>query len=128
MITQEELDVIHQFVLLTIARKVLGIDLLIIEKSSLKLKGSYAPFLRSIMDEIGKELALLKRFMHQHQLKITKTTNDGMFSHYEYVCRGYQSSRNYLNTHLKNQVHCYIQHYLDSSLPNNGAMLPNRTS
>ncbi|WP_096198916.1 hypothetical protein [Bacillus sp. FJAT-45350] len=108
MITKEEQNIVHQYILLLIAKKALEVDLSQLEKSPLKFKEPYMELLVSLLDKIGKELGIIKRYMNQHQLKVNKKNNDGMFSKYEYFCRGYHSTHHYLNTHLKNQVSEYI--------------------
>ncbi|WP_216828408.1 hypothetical protein [Alkalihalobacterium elongatum] len=108
MITKDEQKAIHHYVLLTIARKALEKDLERLKESPLKLQPSYLTLTTTVLDQLGKELGVIKRYMKKNQLKVEAGKNDGTFSHYSYFCRGYEGHNHYLNVNLKNQVTQYI--------------------
>lgn len=108
MITNEEQEIIHQFVILTLARKALELDLHHLEKVALKLKEPYTALTRSVLDHLSRELSVLKRYMLAHQLKVVPSEKNSMFTKYNYYCRGYEGTKHYLNMNLKNQVSQYI--------------------
>ncbi|WP_078430262.1 hypothetical protein [Alkalihalobacterium alkalinitrilicum] len=108
VITKEDQTTIHQFVLLTIARKALEKDLEQLKASSLKLQPAYLNLTTTVLDQLSKELGVIKRYMKQKELKVEVGKNDGTFSYYHYFCRGYEGQNHYLNVNLKNQVTQYI--------------------
>lgn len=110
MITKEEHDIIHQYVVITLTRRALEYDLSKIQKGSLKLEKAYTDILTKMLDQTSLELAMIKRFMQKNELKIISKGNDGLFSKYHYFCRGYEGNSSYLNIHLKNQVIHYLTH------------------
>ena len=112
MITKDEHEIIHQYIILTITRKALEYDLKQINSSPLKLEQIYIELLKKVLDHLSQELAIIKRFMKQRELKITLKSNDGLFSNYSYYCRGYEGKSSCLNIHLKNQVIQYLKNNL----------------
>ena len=108
MITTDEQKAIHHYVLLTIARKALEKDLERLKALPLKLQPSYLTLTTTVLDQLSKELGVIKRYMKQNELQVHLGKNDGTFSHYNYFCRGYEGQNHYLNVNLKNQVTEYI--------------------
>ncbi|GAE31182.1 hypothetical protein [Halalkalibacter hemicellulosilyticus] len=107
-LTTEDQRMIRLFILLSISRKALENDWAQLEKASLRLQAPYLELTRSTLDQISKEMAIVKQYMFRHHLKVETYKNDGLFTEYRYTCRGYEGSMKILNSHLKSQVFDYI--------------------
>ncbi|WP_062047969.1 hypothetical protein [Bacillus sp. JCM 19034] len=107
-LTTEDQRIIRLYILLSISRKALENDWIQLEKASLRLQTPYLELTRSTLDQISKEMSTIKQYMFRHHMKIEKYKNDGLFTEYRYICRGYEGSMKVLNSHLKNQVFDYI--------------------
>ncbi|WP_078555323.1 hypothetical protein [Bacillus alkalicellulosilyticus] len=115
MLTQQEQAIVHQYVLLSIAKQALEVDLHTLQKASLKFQEPYLDITYNVLTTIQRDLAVLKRNMHKLQLSVRKNKNDGMFSYFDSYCRGYHETHQYLNIHLKKEVFQYMSKYFKQS-------------
>ncbi|WP_026675482.1 hypothetical protein [Alkalihalobacterium bogoriense] len=109
MLTKQQEEVIYHFVLLSIAKRVLELDLASLEKVPLKLKMLYIERTVHVMDQISQELANVRKQMKVTKLHITKLRNDGTFTFYLVKTKDYECTKQYLNIHLKRQIFQYIE-------------------
>ncbi len=103
-LTQQEERLFESYIILTLARKVLQNDLLIVEKSVMKLKEPYFQLIHTSIGAISKELFEIKKQLHKQQMKIEFGKNDGTFTECHCYFRGYTKTSRFLNAHLKNKV------------------------
>ncbi|SFE71757.1 hypothetical protein [Alteribacillus iranensis] len=106
-IDEEEHIMIHYSILLPLVKRVLEQDIQRFEKSSFKVKDPYLHMIQHALERLHKDMHLIKQFMRKHRIRVNFEENDGMFSRYSYVCRGYEGKSSYLNANLKRQTrHC----------------------
>lgn len=106
-ITEEEHIVIHFFILLPLVKKVLERDMKLLQEGDFKVKDPYLDMIQNALKSLHEDMRYIKRFMHKHEIRVTAAGNDGMFSRYSYLCRGYEGKSSYLNANLKRQTrHC----------------------
>ncbi|WP_026699883.1 hypothetical protein [Salibacterium aidingense] len=106
-IKEEEHIMIHYFILLPLVKKVLEKDIQLFEKGGFKVKDPYLTMIRNALHLLHEDMRHLKKYMHQHRVRVNFEENDGVFSRYSYVCRGYEGTSSYLNANLKRQArHC----------------------
>ncbi|RXI97850.1 hypothetical protein DS745_15935 [Anaerobacillus alkaliphilus] len=110
-LTQQEDRLFESFIILTLARKVLQNDLLIVEKSFFKLKEPYLQLIHSSIGAISKELFEIKKQLHKHNMKIEFGKNDGTFTECHCYFRGYTKTSRFLNAHLKNKVQDRVSNF-----------------
>lgn len=103
-LSHHEERLFESFIILTLARKVLQNDLIIVEKSFFKLKEPYLNLIHSSIGTISKELFEIKKQLHQQNMKIEFGPNDGTFSEFYCYFRGYVKTSRFLNTNLRNKV------------------------
>ncbi len=115
-IKEEEHIMIHYFILLPLVKKVLEKDFQLFESGAFKVKGPYLDMIQEALRMLHKDMRHIKQYMHQNRIRVTFQENDGMFSRYSYVCRGYEGSSSYLNANLKRQTrHCMEAYFLKTS-------------
>lgn len=107
-LTNDEQQIMRHYILLIIARKALESDLLLLEKTKLRLQTTFTEMTISLLNQISKELAPVKKEMTKLNMIVEKKQNDGLFTEFTYICRGYHGSMRILNAHLKKQVFDYI--------------------
>ncbi|OIJ11167.1 hypothetical protein BKP37_16030 [Anaerobacillus alkalilacustris] len=103
-LSQQEEILFEAYIILSFARKVLQNDLLIVEKSFLKLKEPYIQLIHSSIGSISKELFEIKQQLHKRNIKIEFGNNDGTFTEFHCYFRGYVKTSRFLNLHLRNKV------------------------
>ncbi|WP_240374778.1 hypothetical protein [Bacillus piscicola] len=115
-IKEEEHIMIHYFILLPLVKKVLEKDALLIAKSTFKIKDPYLDLIQDALLHLHKDMRHVKQFMHENRIQVHFQENDGMFSRYSYVCRGYEGKSSYLNANLKRQTRdCMNAYFLKNS-------------
>lgn len=103
-LSQQEERLFETFIILTLSRRVLQNDLVIVEKSFFKLKEPYLQLIHASIGAISKELFEIKKQLHKHSMKIEFGANDGTFFECRCYFRGYVKTSRFLNAHLKNKV------------------------
>ncbi|RSL29376.1 hypothetical protein D7Z54_31565 [Salibacterium salarium] len=115
-IKEEEHIMIHYFILLPLVKKVLEKDMNLFEKGSFKVKDPYIDMVRDALHLLHEDMRHIKKYMHQNRMRVIFNENDGMFSRYSYVCRGYEGTSSYLNANLKRQArHCMDVYFSKNS-------------
>ncbi|MFN7252771.1 MAG: hypothetical protein ACK4M9_18665 [Anaerobacillus sp.] len=103
-LSQQEERLFEAFIILTLARKVLQNDLIVVEKSFFKLKEPYLQLIHSAIGTISKELFEIKKQLNKQRMKIEFGPNDGTFTEFYCYYRGYVKTSRFLNANLKNKV------------------------
>lgn len=111
-IPENDRNIIEQAIYLPMLLTVLNRDLNIINSSPFKLKKPYTEWIEQTMTSIQKELANVKRYMRQHQIKVEKIKSDDTFTMYLFLYKGYEEEHNYFNPRLRNRTEELMRYYL----------------
>ncbi|MGE8205160.1 hypothetical protein ACQKP0_11390 [Heyndrickxia sp. NPDC080065] len=111
-IPENDRNIIEQAIYLPMLLIILNRDLTIIENSPFKLKKPYTDWIEETMRTIQKELADVKRYMRQQQIKVEKIKSDDTFTMYMFLYKGYEEQHNYFNPRLRNRTEELMMYYL----------------
>lgn len=89
-IESKDVEILREFILLSILLSVFEKDKKIIQQSSIKIPSPYLDVIEKAMKRVLKSLTVLKQEMKKRGLKITRTVGSDFSLRYEYLCRGYQ--------------------------------------
>ncbi|MFD2705127.1 hypothetical protein [Salibacterium lacus] len=116
-IKEEEHIMVHYYILLLLVKKVLEKDRELFEHGSFKVKDPYLSVIQEAMQLLHQDMRTIKTYMQKHQMRVQFEENDGMFSRYSYVCRGYEGTSSYLNANLKRQARRCMDVYFSKHSP-----------
>ncbi|MBW8349696.1 hypothetical protein K0H71_09585 [Bacillus sp. IITD106] len=105
-------DIIEQAIYLPMLLTVLNRDLIVVNKSSFKLKKPYLELIEEAMKAIQKDLAEVKRYLHKNHIKVERLKSDDAFTMYMFVYKGYEEEHNYFNPRLRNRTEELLRYYL----------------
>ena len=111
-IPDDDRDIFEKAIYLPMVLTVLNRDLTIIDKSPFKLKKPYLELIEETMKAIQRELAGVKRYMKQHQMKVERLSTDDTFTMYLFLYKGYEEHHNYFNPRLRNKSEDLLRYYL----------------
>ncbi|QQZ08269.1 hypothetical protein [Heyndrickxia vini] len=111
-IPENDRNIIEKAIYLPMILIVLNRDLEIINSSPFKLKNPYIEWIEETMKCIQKELASVKRYMKQQQIKVEKIKSDDAFTMYMFLYKGYEEEHNYFNPRLRNRSEELMKYYL----------------
>ncbi|QAY66448.1 hypothetical protein [Paenibacillus protaetiae] len=87
--TEEELDLVKQYVLLGIVLRILDHDIGVIGSASMKLPRLYDSLLRAVQDRVLLDMAAIRKDFRSKGIKIYEQRQDKNGLEAQYVCRGY---------------------------------------
>ncbi|MDQ6421820.1 hypothetical protein RB620_20540 [Paenibacillus sp. LHD-117] len=87
--TEEELELVKQYVLLGIVMRILDHDIRAIGVSGMKLPRFYESVLRAVQDRVLLDLAGMRRQFRETGIKVYEEKREPDGLHAQYVCRGY---------------------------------------
>ncbi|WP_404408628.1 hypothetical protein [Jeotgalibacillus malaysiensis] len=108
----EDRDRLENAFYLPMVLKILERDQIVIEKSGVKLPRPYIELIEETMIAVQRELATLKKYMRDHDMKVVKLKSDEAFTMYLFVYQGYEEQHNYFNPRLRNHVENLLRYYL----------------
>lgn len=111
-IPTEDRDRLENAFYLPMVLKILERDQIVIEKSGVKLPRPYIELIEETMIAVQRELATLKKYMRDHDMKVVKLKSDEAFTMYLFVYQGYEEQHNYFNPRLRNHVENLLRYYL----------------
>ncbi|MGE6260972.1 hypothetical protein ACQKCU_24360 [Heyndrickxia sporothermodurans] len=111
-IPENDRKIIEQAIYLPMILTILNRDLTIISSSPFKLKTPYIEWIEETMKSIQNELAAVKRYMKQQQIKVEKIRSDTSFTLYLFLYKGYEEQHKYFNPRLRNRTEELMKHYL----------------
>ncbi|MGG5253322.1 hypothetical protein ACQYAD_07480 [Neobacillus sp. SM06] len=110
-IPEKDRDMMEKAIYLPMVLIVLNRDLAVIGQSPFKLKKPYLDFIEETMKDVQQELAEVKRYMKQNQLKVIQTNRDDAFTMYLFIYKGYEENHNYFNPRIRNKVQELMAYY-----------------
>ncbi len=87
-------------------------DLSTIENSPFKLHRPYLTLVEEALKLAQKDLADVKRNLHQHKIKVHQVERDEAFTLYSFIFNGYEEKHNYFNPRIRNKVSELMEMYL----------------
>ena len=111
-IPEEERDMMEKAIYLPMVITILNRDLTVIDKSPFKLKKPYLLLVEETLKVIQNELAEVKRFMKQQQLKVEEIHRDEAFTMFMFLYKGFEEHHNYFNPRIRNKVQELLEYYL----------------
>lgn len=110
--SNEERDLVYQFIYLSFVKRVLERDLKIIKKAQLKFPDLYVEFLMERIFAVGKRIGTLKREMYKRKINVYEEKHDHVAVYFLVVCRNYEENVSILNTIVRNNVYEYMKKYM----------------
>ena len=74
------------------------------EKGPFKLKGPYVKLVDQATKLIRAELKNTSIYLRRHNMKLTRSQTDDIFTEYVFMYGGYEEHRRYLNVRLRNRT------------------------
>ncbi|MBL5767847.1 hypothetical protein MXL46_17745 [Heyndrickxia sporothermodurans] len=121
-IPENDRNIIEKAIYLPMILIILNRDLEIINNSPFKLKKPYLEWIEETMICIQKELAGVKRYMKQQQIKVEKIKSDDAFTMYMFLYKGYEEAHNYFNPRLRNRSEELMKYYLFQRFQNDSVI------
>ena len=112
ILTEAEMTLVRQYVLLGIVMRILDHDIQAIRTTGMKLPQFYESMLRGIQDRVLLDLAAMRRDFRKTGIKVyeEKRESDGL--HAEYLCRGYRHRMFMLWGYVKAESERVLKQYL----------------
>ncbi|MGG0719172.1 hypothetical protein ABE096_16470 [Robertmurraya massiliosenegalensis] len=111
-IPEEDRDIIEKAIYLPMVLTILNRDLTIVNQTPFKLKQPYLNLIEKSMKTIQTELAQVKKYMKQNNLKVFELKRDEAFTMYTFLYKGYEEQHNYFNPRIRNKVQELLEFYL----------------
>ena len=111
-IPEKDQEILEQAIYLPLVLTVLNRDLLMIESVPFKLKQPYVDLIEAAIIAIQKELANIKRYMKEEQMKVQRIKTSRTFTIYLFFYKGYQVQHHYFNPRLRNRSEEIMRYYL----------------
>lgn len=107
MITNDHLQLIHQFVLIEMAQRSIKSDIKIYEKYTnyIKMLKIYKKIINELSETLHQEYHNIKRLLNFNKIQVGKWKRvDGNHSNYHYMLDGVERTIMYNNDQLKNEM------------------------
>lgn len=114
-IPEEERDMLEKAIYLPMVLTILNKDMDIVNQSPFKLKQPYLNLIEKTMKMVHGELAEVKKYLKQHQLKVYELKRDEAFTMYTFLYKGYEEHHNYFNPRIRNKVQELLEFYLKNA-------------
>ncbi|MEO4053348.1 hypothetical protein [Solibacillus sp. CAU 1738] len=107
MITNEQRQLIHQFVVIDMAQRSIKSDIELYEKYTdrLKMTKIYMKIINELAESIHQEYHNIKRLLNLNKIQVGRWQRvDDTHSNYYYIYQGIEDALMYNNLQLKNEV------------------------
>ncbi|WP_163857959.1 hypothetical protein [Paenibacillus elgii] len=111
--TEEDLQLVKEFILLPLLLDVLERDISALETTPLKMFIIYTKKLRHIQDQITADLVPIRTKLRERGIKIYEQKRTKMRIEACYLCRGYHRHFSMLWGLVKAELHVKLSMYLD---------------
>jgi hypothetical protein len=91
-ITEEELTMVKDYILLPFLLTILERDLNAIDQSTVKFRETYKRFIRCKMENVTKDLGNIRKEFRKRNIKVYNEKRNENGVEYTYLCRGYHSN------------------------------------
>lgn len=115
LIPNEVLEYVERMIYLPIVLKILERDRRVLAYAPLKLNGPYLKMMDQVTQQVHTELKETKAYLSRHQMQVLRLGRDELFTEYEFIYRGYEEKRRYLNMRLRNRSDELLTGYLTSA-------------
>lgn len=110
--TEEDLQLVKNYVLLPILLDTLERDIKIIRTEKLNMYVIYEKSLRQAQDQIIADMMLLRKNLRKRGIKVYEQKQTNLFIEARYLCRGYHHKFSMLWGLVKAEQHKYLNIYL----------------
>lgn len=110
--TEDDLDLVKEFILLPIILDILEKDIQALASSSLKMPTIYIPILRQTQDKITADLAILRKRFRDQGLKVYEQHRTTLGVEALYLCRGYHHKFSMLWGVVKSEIIRKLANYM----------------
>lgn len=115
LIPNEVLVYVEKQIYLPMVLKILERDRRVLAYAPLKLNGPYLKLIDQVMEQVHVELRETKAYLTRHQMKVLRLGMDELFTEYEFIYKGYEEKRRYLNVRLRNRSDELLTEFLTST-------------
>ncbi|WP_027415928.1 hypothetical protein [Aneurinibacillus terranovensis] len=119
----EESKLVKEYILLPIVLDVLERDIKTIESVPIKMRAIYVRTLRRVQDMVAADLAVLRKGLREHGIKVYEQHRTNIHIQARYICQGYHHNFSMLWGLIKAEVEKRLSLYLKKYFTNDGAGL-----
>ncbi|MFD2446365.1 hypothetical protein ACFSO7_20600 [Bacillus sp. CGMCC 1.16607] len=119
MISDSDRIIMERAVFLPMLLTLLERDKLIVEQSAFKLKGPYQELIDETLKAVRKDIRENNYSMRNGKMKVQKVNRDESFTHYLFICKGFEEKHNYFNPRIRNKIKELLEYYLYKRFVNN---------
>lgn len=112
LVTEEDLQLVKEYILLPILLDVLEKDIAAIQSVKLNMGGIYEESLRQAQGQIITDLTLLRNNLRKRGIKVYEQQHTKLFLEARYLCRGYQHKFSMLWNLVTAEQQRYLNMYL----------------
>jgi hypothetical protein len=112
LLTEDELLLVKEYVLLPIILDVLERDIKLFSVMPFKMSVVYMKSLRSVQDEIFKDMYRLRKELGKHGIKVYEQRRTKLGIEAEYLCKGYRHTFSMLWSLVKAEVEKKLMFYM----------------
>ncbi|MDQ0232236.1 hypothetical protein [Metabacillus malikii] len=105
-------DIIELAIYLPMTISIFNRDLMVIKNSPFKLHQPYLSLVEEALKLAQKDLAHIKRKLHNENVKVHEIERDEAFTLYAFIYNGYEEKHNYFNPRIRNKVIEIMEDYL----------------
>lgn len=114
--TEEDLQLVKEYILLPILLDVLERDITAIGKVKLKMDVIYEKTLRQAQDQIIADVSMLRKNLRERGIKVYEQQRTKLYVEARYLCRGYHHNFSMLWGLVKAELYKYLSMYLHIDL------------
>lgn len=114
LIPDEVLQYVEKQIYLPMVLKILERDRRVLAYAPLKLNQPYLRMIDQVIYQVHVELRETKAYLSQHQMKVLRLGMDELFTEYQFIYKGYEEKRRYLNVRLRNRSDELLTAFLTS--------------
>lgn len=107
-----ELELLREYILLSIVLSVFERDKKVIEESKLKIKPPYIEAINAAMNRITRQLGVMKNEMYKNGLKVANESRNEIGIDCIFLCRGHSQQFQMVWDFVKAEVEVRMQQYL----------------
>ena len=119
-IPPEALPYFENMIYLPMIIKILERDRGEIEIGSFKLKKPYVEIIEGSLKIAKNDMKQATVYLKRNNMKVVKNLNDGTFTEYLFLYKGYEDHRKYLNIRLRNRTEELMTIYFEKGMLDNG--------
>ena len=111
-ISNENYQLIEQFIYLPLVSKILHRDRQLIEKAPFKIKEPYLHIVENALTKVEKDFTELKIKLKQNRITVTKKGSNEAFTLYEFNINGQTQDHSFYHPVMKNKTTELLEGYL----------------